>query len=47
MIIQLAFNVNIEDKKNLDEQISNFIPASSVALPVVKRNVFSFIFVVF
>ena len=40
MIIQLAFNLNIEDKKNLDEQISNFIPASSVALPVVKGTFF-------
>ena len=47
MKIQLPFNLNIEDKKNLDEQTRNFIPASSVALPVVKRNVFSFIFVVF
>ena len=47
MKIQLPFNLYIEDKKNLDEQTSNFIPASSVALPVVKMNVFSFIFVIF
>ena len=40
MSIQLLFNLNIEDKKNLDEQSSNFIPASSVALPVVKGKSF-------
>ena len=36
MRIQLSFNLIIEDKKNLDYQTSNFIPTSSVALPVVK-----------
>ena len=40
MRIQLPFNLNNEDKENLDEQTSNFILASSVALPVVTGTYF-------
>ena len=42
MRIQLPFNLNIENKKNLDEQTKfiNFILASSVAFPVVTGTSF-------
>jgi hypothetical protein len=42
MRIQLPFNLNIENKKNLDEQTKfiNFILASSVALPVLTGTSF-------
>ena len=42
MRIQLPFNLNIENKKNLDEQTKfiNFILASSVALPVLTETSF-------
>ena len=41
MRIQLPFNLNNEDKENLDEQTSNFILAYSVALPVVTGYLLS------
>ena len=40
MRIQLPFNLNYEDKENLDEQTSNLILASSVALPGVTGTSF-------
>ena len=40
MRIQLPFNLNNKDKVNLDSQTSNFMLASSVALPVVTGTYF-------